>query len=176
VLRRALLLALPALAGCGDVSAVPTAEGQGAIPVEVVDLAGLERAVAEQRGAPLLLNFWATWCPPCVAELPDLAEVAADFAPQGARVLLVSYDFTIPGVEREESIALVHDFLTQHELALPSLVFDGPDFEAINERFDLPGPIPVTLAYDRQGNVVDRHVGEATRARFVEMMKKALGQ
>ena len=54
-------------------------------------------------------------------------------------------------------------------------MYDAPDYDAINARFDLPGAVPVTLAFDAAGREVDRHVGEADEARFEAMMKKALG-
>jgi hypothetical protein len=95
---------------------------------------------------------------------------------RGARVLGISYDLMIPDVEREEAVALVSSFLQQRDLALPTLVYDAADYDAINTRFELPGSVPVTLAYDRDGRIVDRQAGEADRERFAEMMQKALGR
>lgn len=161
-----------AASGCGDGAREPSAE----VPVRLADLALVEKAVAEQRGHGLLVNFWATWCPPCVAELPDLVDVARDSEARGGRVLGISFDLLIPDVARDEGLQLVVDYLKEQDLALPTLVYDAHDFDAINARFELPGPIPVTLAYDRDGRIVDRHAGEADRERFVEMMQKALGR
>ena len=167
-----LVLALAA-GGCGGDAREP---GSSPAPsVEIADLTGLDQALAARRGNACLLNFWATWCPPCVAELPDLVDVVRENEARGARVLGVSFDLMIPDVEREEGLELVRGFLAERDLALPTVVFDDADYEAINERFDLPGSIPVTLAFDREGRLVDRHEGEADRARFAEMMRKALG-
>jgi thiol-disulfide isomerase/thioredoxin len=167
MLRRALPL-FHALAGCGGAGGAPPA-----FSVELGDLPALERALAERRG-PCLLNFWATWCPPCVAELPDLVAVAKEFGPSGLRTLGVSYDLMVPGVERGQAVEKVRGFLVKRELALETLIYEAPDFEAIDARFQLPGAIPVTLAFDRDGKVVDRSEGETSRERFAEMARKAL--
>jgi len=110
-----------------------------------------------------------------VAELPELMEVAREYAPRGAQLLGLSYDLMIPSVEREEAVDKVRAFLTAHEFAFPTLIYDAPDFETIDARFELPGAIPVTLAFDRTGVLVGRHEGEATREQLAALMEKALG-
>ncbi len=143
--------------------------------IQVVDLAGLEAAIAEQAGKGVLLSFWAIWCPPCLAELPDLMEVAAEFSARGGVVLSVSYDYMIPGITREEALEKMRDFVAEKEIDFPVLIYDAEDYDAINERFDLPGPIPVTLAIDRKGAIVDRYADQADKDRLTAMMQKALG-
>jgi thiol-disulfide isomerase/thioredoxin len=181
--HRALLslaLAAAALLGCTE-SSPPRARGKqesavADVPVRIVDLAGLDAALAEKKGRPLLVNFWAIWCAPCVEELPDLMEVARAHRADGAEVLGVSYDFMVPGVSRDEVEGKVKSFLAQRGFELPTLIYDGPDYDAINERFDLPGDVPVTLAIDASGTIVDRQNDPADAARFEEMMQKALGR
>ena len=56
------------------------------------------------------------------------------------------------------------------------MIYDADDYDAIDAHFDLPGPVPITLAIDKDGNIVDRQNGSASKARFQEMMRKALGQ
>jgi thiol-disulfide isomerase/thioredoxin len=167
--------------GCGAGEEVgpprgPRAEPAAATSVEIVDLAGLEAALARQRGRGVLLNFWAIWCAPCVAELPELVETAREFRDEGGVVLAVSYDLMVPEATREGTLEEVKRFAAERDIAVPVLIFDGPDLDAINERFDLPGPIPVTLAIDREGRIVDREPDRADRARFDELMRKALAR
>ncbi len=121
-----------------------------------------------------MLNFWAMWCAPCVAELPELMEVAKESEAQGGRVVLVSFDLIAPGVKRDGMRERVHDFAAQRGFAAPILIYDAPDFEAINAHFHLPGGVPVTLAIDATGKIVDVHNGQADKARFQQMMDKAL--
>ena len=95
------LIALALLAGaCGDggseaAGAAGTA-GAKAPSVEVVDFAKLEQVLGRHRGHPLVLNLWATWCGPCVEELPELVEVAHAHETRGVATLLLSYDLQIP--------------------------------------------------------------------------------
>lgn len=171
--RTVLLAALAFASACGGTAAPSAGEREPTLAISGLD--GIEQALAARRGQACLLNFWATWCPPCVAELPDLLDVAREFGPRGGVVLGVSYDLMLPDMEREETLALVRDFLARRELALSTLILDAPDYDAIDARYDLPGAIPVTLAFDENGKLVDRHEGEATRERFAAMMRKALG-
>jgi hypothetical protein len=104
-------------------------------------------------------------------------EVGKEHEKDGARILTVNYDLQVPSPAKPEAVvANVERFLKARGWSFPAYVFDSPDLDAINERFDLPGPIPVTLAFDAQGNLVDREDGPAEKARFEELMKKALGK
>ncbi|HKB15138.1 MAG TPA: TlpA disulfide reductase family protein [Planctomycetota bacterium] len=163
-IARRLALALLIATACG-----------GGFRVEVVTLDGVDAAVAARRGNGILLNFWAIWCPPCVAELPALAKVAGEFAGRGT-LLGVSYDLMIEGAKREEVSGQVREFLARKGLAFDVLVYDALDYDSINARFSLPGEIPVTLAFDREGRIVDRQEGPGDEGRFREMMRRALGE
>jgi thiol-disulfide isomerase/thioredoxin len=143
--------------------------------VRVVDLKGLEAAVARFRGKALLVNFWAIWCQPCVAELPEFLEVGRQYRDRNAAVLTVSYDLMVPDVTKDDVLKAMHAFVAAKKIDAPVLIYDGPDYDAINSRFGLPGPVPVTIAIDADGKVVDRRSGQTTRQQFEELMRKALG-
>jgi len=158
----------PALAANPQPAAVPT--------IQVVDLKGLEAALAKHRGKAVLVNFWAIWCQPCVEELPELLAVGREYAGKGAVVLTVSYDLMLPEVTKEGALKQMREFVARGSIDVPVYIYDGPDYDAINARFDLPGPVPATIAIDGNGAIVDRHAGKADRAAFEAMMKKALGK
>ena len=189
----ALLLAsasllVPLLASCGQgdpstssgpaaASPAPEEGGEWTPPrIEVVDLAGVEAALARRRGQGFLLNFWAIWCGPCVEELPELLEVAHEARPRGGDVVGISYDLMVAGADLEGMPATMARFLDKKGLDLEVLLYDADDYEGINERFSLPGEVPVTLAIDASGQVVDRQEGKAGRERFAAMMRRALGE
>lgn len=144
--------------------------------IRVVDLAGLEKALAEYRGKGVLLNFWAMWCEPCVAEMPELLETVRNYRGRGGAALGVSYDLMVPDATRDEVLQRLRSFVAEHGIDIPVLVYEADDYDAINQRFGLPGPIPVTLALDAGGAIVDREEKQAGRARFEAMMRKALGE
>lgn len=154
-----------------------TAPATPAAPsVAVVDLDGLDAALAKHRGRGVLLNFWAIWCAPCVAELPELLEVGREFADQGGDVVLVSYDLIVPGATLDQAKQDVLAFAERRKITAPILIYDAPDYEAINARYDLPGGVPVTLAIDRDGKIVATHDGQASKDEFRELMRQALAR
>lgn len=170
--RVAILMALlPACApGAGP---EPSA---GAVPEpRVVDLAAVKARMQELRGQPVLLNFWATWCPPCVAELPELAEAAQEYEDRGLAVVTISYDYMVPGpADGAAAVALAGGYLRKHQLPLECLVYDEDDYDGINEWLKLPGPIPVTLAFDANGNEVGRVEDRTDLEGFRKLAEAAL--
>ncbi len=143
--------------------------------IRVVDLKALDAAVAARRGKALLVNFWAIWCEPCVAELPDFLATGREYRERNAIVLTVSYDLMIPDVTKDGVLKSMRTFVGRHNIDAPVLIYDAPDYDAINARFGLPGPVPVTIAIDPKGAIVARHVGQTTREQFQELMRKAIG-
>ena len=67
-------------------------QGEGTKDPELIDAAGYQKILAEHKGQPLLVTFWATWCEPCRAEYPMLNELAKQYAPQGLKVVGVNLD------------------------------------------------------------------------------------
>lgn len=182
-MRKILILLSLTLVACapddgaaGDRDVGPRSGSLSPGSLSIVGFDELEPALVAQRGQGQLINFWAMWCAPCVAELPDLVEVARAYEAEGGRVVGVSYDLMVAGADPTTVEDDVRAFLAARDLAdFDVLVYDEIDYEAINERFGLPGEVPVTLAVDRDGRIVDRHEGKAGRERFDELMRKALG-
>lgn len=169
-MRSALIaLALGLHLGCARAS-------EAAPAAEFASLEQLEAGIAKAHGHGLLLNLWATWCAPCVAEIPELLETGRAYRNRGGEVLLLSCDLMVPGVSREEARSKVGEFVSRKKIDVPVLILDADNYDAINARFELPGEIPVTLAFDRDGKLVDRQEGRADGARFAEMMERALGR
>lgn len=115
------------------------------------DKAGQARHFAEMRGRGLVVNFWATWCAPCVKEMPDLDRLNARLEKDGIEVLPLSSD--------REGAALVEKF---HQRAgiktLPVLL----DVNGAVGRALKIGGLPTTILVDREGREVARVVGAAT--------------
>ncbi|MFT7484571.1 MAG: thiol-disulfide isomerase/thioredoxin [Candidatus Paceibacteria bacterium] len=166
------------LVACSGESVSPPANEVLAVhqpSIQIVDFDGLEKALAARVGQGYLLNFWAMWCAPCVAELPELLEVADEYRDRGGDVIGISYDLMVADSDSANIEANIEKFLERKQLDLTVLILDDPDYERINERYDLPGEVPVTLAIDKTGAIVDKHHGKAGKQRFEELMKKALG-
>lgn len=144
-------------------------------PVQV-SYADLEEKLAQLEGQPYLLNFWAMWCPPCVKELPELVEVAREFEEDGLLLVTVNYDLMVVVEDIEAKMAQLVDFQKSRDLPYPVLVYDEDDYDLINDALSLPGPVPVTLAFDATGREVARTESAADAARFRELAQAALGQ
>ena len=143
--------------------------------IRIVDLADIESVVGEHRGEGVLLNFWAIWCVPCVEELPDLLDIARQYKDRDGVVLGISYDLMVPGANSDEILQQMREFVAERGIDIPVLIYDAADYDSINERFGLPGPIPATVAIGRDGAIVDRQEGPAGKDRFIAMMENALG-
>src|SRR6267378_4609507 len=82
--------------GGSEAGAAATGKGPQA-PVSFADLDGIHAELAAHRGRPVFVNFWASWCVPCVQELPDLAGLAREGGAQGAAFLGISLDAWVTG-------------------------------------------------------------------------------
>ncbi|MEM9801338.1 MAG: TlpA disulfide reductase family protein [Planctomycetota bacterium] len=179
----AVALLLAAAVGCGDATGSRAEVGPTAPPlpetiepqVVVADLDELLAALEDRRGRAYLLNVWAMWCGPCIAELPELVDAAHEWRPKGGDVVTVSFDLVAEGGDENAMREKVVKYMERKRWDLDVFVYRGADTAAINEHFDLPDAIPVTLAIDAAGNVVDRHEGRGNRARFRRMMRRAVG-
>ena len=123
------------------------------------DLAGKTWTFADLRGKVVLVNFWATWCPPCRKEMPDLETLYQRFQPQGLVILAIS----------DEEAAKVEPFIRERRVTFPVLL--DPD-RKVNDRFVVNG-IPKSFVYDREGRFVAQSIDMRTQKQFLEMLGKA---
>ena len=123
------------------------------------DLSGKTWIFSELRGKVVVVNFWATWCPPCRKEMPDLEALYEQFAAQGLVILGIS----------DEEAAKVEPFIRERKVKFPVLLDPG---RKVNEAFVVEG-IPKSFVYDRTGKLVAQSIDMRTRGQFVEMLAKA---
>jgi peroxiredoxin len=123
------------------------------------DLSGKTWTFAELRGKVVLVNFWATWCPPCRKEMPDLEALFERFRSKGLVVLGIS----------DEEAAKVGPFIREGKVSFPVLLDPG---RKVNEMFEVEG-IPKSFVYDREGKLVAQSIDMRTQKQFLEMLAKA---
>jgi peroxiredoxin len=123
------------------------------------DLSGKNWTLKELPGRVVVLNFWATWCPPCRKEMPDLEALYQQFKDQGLVILAIS----------DEEIEKVKPFIAQQKVTYPILLDPG---RKVNELFEIEG-IPKTFVYDRNGKLVAQSIDMRTRRQFLEMLAQA---
>ena len=118
---------------------------------------GGDMALAEWQGRPLLVNFWATWCPPCVKELPELdrfAQAQAARGPQGWQVVGIAID-RLPAVQA---------FLQHTPVRYPLGLAGYAVTELTRQLGNDAGGLPFTVVVDQQGRIAHRKLGPTTEA------------
>jgi thiol-disulfide isomerase/thioredoxin len=139
---------------------------------EVKSVAEVQRRPA--AGRLLVLNVWATWCGPCVHEMPDLRVLEEKFRARGVEFVGVSMDDVLPG-DRDQTKSKVARFLSSRSIRYRNLYYTGkPDALAAELRFE--GEIPVTLVYDRKGAEVMRVQGVIDPVLFSARLEAMLGE
>lgn len=129
-----------------------------------------KRAQGNQRLR--VVNVWATWCVPCVDEMPDLEKVHQNFRGRGVEVIGVSLDDAIPG-DRAKTKAKVSRFLTEKKITFANLYYTGHTAD-IAEWFDFSGEIPATLVYDADGRLRARVEGRIDSKAFRSTLERLL--
>ncbi len=125
----------------------------------LADLQGKSWHLQDLRGKVVLVNFWATWCPPCRKEMPDLDALYNKYKDQGFVVLAIS----------DEEVAKVAPFIAEHKIGYPVLLDPG---RKVNDIFIVEG-IPKSLVYDRGGKLVAQSIDMRTRSQFLGMLAQA---
>jgi peroxiredoxin len=127
----------------------------------LADLHGKNWTPKDLRGKVVLLNFWATWCPPCRKEMPDIEALYLKFKDkdQGFVVLAIS----------DEDASKVNPFLAERNITYPVLLDPG---RKVNEQFRIEG-IPKSFVYDRSDKLVAQSIDMRTQRQFLEMLAQA---
>ena len=137
------------------------AEGTANLDFTLKDMNGASYKMADLKGKVVLLNFWATWCAPCLAEIPEFVKAYEENHAKG---------FEIVGVLTEDSGDQLKAFASEHNMKYP-LVMITPEFE------DAYGPIfglPTSVMIARDGSVCKRHFGPMSKEQLEKELKPLL--
>jgi thiol-disulfide isomerase/thioredoxin len=144
-----------------------TARGDGfAPPLSLKDLSGEPQRLESHRGKIVVLNFWATWCGPCVEEMPMLADIQKRYGGRGVMVIGVSLD-------EEGSVEKVPRFVQKRKINFP--VWVGGTTEDL-ERFGLGEALPATAFIDAEGRIVGRVLGMLRKRDLRHRVEWLLGE
>ncbi len=157
---------LPLLIAAGFLAFAPSAiasaqeENSPAPDFALTDLAGRPLRLADFKGKVLLLNFWATWCPPCRQEIPDFISVYKDNAHKGLAIVGVSLD--------QLTVSRLKEWVAKAGINYPVAL--GTEQVLIDYR---PGEyIPATIVIDREGRIRYRHVGAMNKEMLLRVFKQ----
>jgi len=123
------------------------------------DLDGNEISLSDFNGKIIVLNFWATWCPPCIAEIPDFVKVFNDFKDKDVQFIGVS----------NEDISTLKSFAADYDINYPILIDDKNIMTIWGIR-----AIPTTFVFDRDGQIVFKNVGMMTGEQIRNVIENIL--
>ena len=160
----------PPAAAASTAAATPGPDGGEMAPDTVKDMPSLEVAtfagphwsLAEHRGKWVVVNFWATWCKPCLKEMPDLS--ALDTMREHVEVIGLAYEEIEP--------ADMQAFLKKHPVAYPIAIVDTYSPPA---DFDTPRGLPMTYLIGPDGKIADKFLGPVTAHDIESAIAKAGG-
>jgi thiol-disulfide isomerase/thioredoxin len=137
-----------------DAAADAKAAGKAApLNFTLKDMNGVDVKLASFKGKPIVVNFWATWCGPCRAEIPSLVELNKEYGEQGKDVVIL-------GISVDDPIEKLKPYASQMKMNYPVLVGNGRD--DVQDAFGPLWGIPVTVFIDRDGRIAKKHSGIAS--------------
>ncbi|ASS74175.1 hypothetical protein CIG75_03695 [Tumebacillus algifaecis] len=165
---RSLLLLLSLtlfLAACGtgqEPKTVPLKPGQLAPDFTLTTMSGQSVTLSELRGQKVFLNFWASWCPPCKQEMPDLQAMSRQYEDQ---VLLYGVNITA-----DDTLERAEMFVLEQKLTFPQLVdAQGKVQKAYNVI-----TVPVSVTIDEEGKIVENRIGQLSKQQMEHMFQALL--
>jgi peroxiredoxin len=165
------MAALPLLPGLGG-TASPTAleaagvcdgKGRKAPEFSLKDINGKNVRLADYQGKVVLINFWATWCPPCKHEIPIFVDLQQRYRDQGLVFLGISVD---------DPVDVLKPFVSQWKMNYPVLV--GLGREDVQDAYGPMFGIPVTIVVSRSGQVCTRYFGLRSKQKLEDDIKALL--
>jgi thiol-disulfide isomerase/thioredoxin len=149
-----------------DAAADAKAAGKSApLNFTLKDMNGVDVKLASFKGKPIILNFWATWCGPCRAEIPSLVELQKQYTDEGGDVVIL-------GISVDDPVEKLKPYATQMKMNYPVLVGAGRD--DVQDAFGPLWGIPVTVFIDREGRIAKKHSGIASKEQFEQEIKALL--
>lgn len=136
--------------------------------IEKISIPGLEKILASPEDQLHVVNFWATWCPPCVTELPHFEKLAREYQGKGVKFILVSLDFP------SQIDSKLIPFLKKNKITADVMVMTNLDYNSWIDKVDpgWQGNIPVTLFFNNPKKVKYFHPSELTEKELRDLITK----
>jgi thiol-disulfide isomerase/thioredoxin len=181
-MRRFLILGILLAAGTALVAGCqkpsePTAISSGGTELADADYSALDAAMNERKGKVVLVDFWATWCNPCVKRFPHFVETHNKYADKGLVCISVSLDNESRGGATDKRDVV--EFLKTKGAAFPNFLLTGyrKDAEKIGRRFGFDGSLPFVALFGKDGKKVwDREEKELSDDELDKLIESELAK
>jgi len=128
------------------------------------DITGSIRSISDWQGKILIINFWATWCPPCLKEIPEFIELQREYADQNVQFIGIAID----------KLGLVEDYLSFTDINYPILIAETGGGKLSQTLGNVINAVPFTVIVNQQSQIVYRHPGELSKQKVRELIHPLL--
>ena len=128
------------------------------------DVSGKLHSISEWKGKVLVINFWATWCPPCLKEIPEFIALQEQYAAYGVQFIGIAID-------DQDS---VEEYLASAKINYPILIGGVSGIALAHQLGNGADAVPFTLVVNKQGQIIHQQPGEFTREKIMEVIKPLL--
>jgi thiol-disulfide isomerase/thioredoxin len=128
------------------------------------DLSGRQHNISEWKGKVLVINFWATWCPPCLKEIPDFMALQQQYADKNVQFIGIA-------LEDKEPVA---EYAATTKINYPVLLGGDNGITLAQQLGNNVDAVPYTLIVDRQGQIIHRHPGELSKEQLLKIIEPLL--
>lgn len=118
------------------------------------------------KGQVLVVNFWATWCAPCIQEMPELSEIQDETAAHGVKVLGLAID----------SANKVLEFNTRLQVSYPLLILGAAGIDLVKQFGNSSGSLPFTVVINRDGAIVDKTLGRFNKETLLQTIEQTVAK
>lgn len=124
------------------------------------DLSGKQRSISEWQGKILIINFWATWCPPCRKEIPEFIALQEEYADKGLQFIGIA-------IEEQEPVS---EYLKTLTMNYPILIGEDNGIALSQQLGNIINAVPFTIVVNPQGQIIHRQPGEFSREKILEII------
>jgi thiol-disulfide isomerase/thioredoxin len=128
------------------------------------DMDGKSQALSQWRGKVMVVNFWATWCPPCLDEIPAFVRMQEKLGNQGLQFVGICID----------NPAKVREFAARFRMNYPVLIGEMDAIELARVAGNEPGGLPFTVIMDRKGRLIGSELGGLTEQKLTAIIRPAM--
>ncbi len=131
-----------------------------ALEISLPDVSGKQRNISEWQGKIRIINFWATWCPPCLEEIPEFIKLQNEFKNNKLQFIGIA-------IEEKET---VEQYLKDNPVNYPMLIGGDKAVTLAQQLGNIVNAVPFSLIVNQQGQIIHRQPGELSREKIIEII------